>query len=521
MKNTFIRGAIILTVCALIGKVIGAFYRIPFAMIVGAEGVGLYQLVYPLYTFILTVSTSGLPSSISKLLSESYAKNQNRLAQKYFKFSMIIIIVLSVVGTFFIAMLSPIISSWQGNSDATLCYIAISPAVLFAGIVAGLRGYFQAKENVLPTAVSGLIEQVCKVGVGLALAYFLKPYGIVVSVVGALVGVSVSEILASVFMLISFVTSKRKTTILYNDDEQQLKNSKVIKNILSISIPVALGGLVMPVTLLIDSGIIVRILSKTFGTSYSTMVFGLQSGVVGSLSNLPVVASIAAQTVILPQISREKTQNNEESMKKSVKNSFLFVLLVSVPCAICYFLFSSQIIAFLYGRTFSNEQMYIASRLVRISSLNIVALSVAQLSAGVLQGLGKVKTPVVTLIVGAVVKIASVVLLVSRNSINIYGAEYSDIICYAFVSVLNIAVIHKNLSYNFGTEIVKVFTVSTIVGFVAYFAKKYTQISFSQNMSLVISGIIILVFYFACLGIVIYDIKKKEKIKKYIVSNKK
>ena len=509
VKNTFIRGALLLTICALIGKVIGAFYRIPFAMIVGPEGVGLYQMVYPLYALILTISTSGLPSSISKLLSGSYAEGKYYQAKKYFKYSFSIIIIFSAIGFLSILCFSGLISNLQGNADAKWCYVAISPAVLFAGVVAGVRGYFQSRENMFPTALSGLIEQICKVAIGLVLAYLLKGKGVVVATVGAIVGVSASELLASLFLLVCYHFSEKKMPQVLSQTKLDLSKKQMIKNIFKISLPIALGSLIMPLTMVIDSTLIVRLLSKIFDTQKATTLFGIQSGVVGSLINLPIVASIAAQTILLPRITREKTQNNIASTSKTIKNALFFVLIVAIPCAICYFVFSKQIISILYIKSFSAEQINIASRLLQIGAFNIVALSIAQTSAGILQGLGKINTPVVTLLVGAIIKVGSVVLLVPNAKIGIYGAEISDIICFAVVSFINFVVIHKHAKYNFVKEFVELMLVCGGVGVCAFFSNYVLLKMVGENSALVIGGLLTLVIYSISIIIVIKNKTKR------------
>lgn len=499
MKKSFVKGALLLTVCALIGKVIGAFYRIPFAMIVGAEGVGLYQLVYPLYVLILTISTSGIPSSISKLLSQSYAAGRYFEAKKYFKYSFLIIIVLSTIGFLSILLLSKPISKLQGNINAVWCYVAISPAVLFAGVVAAFRGYFQSKENMLPSAISGLIEQICKVAIGLLLAFVFRSSGVVIATVGALVGVSVSELVSCLYMLLSFRATEKKVpqVLLVTNDVPSGK--QIVKNILKISIPIAIGGLIMPITMIIDSTLIVRILSQTNSIESSTKLFGLQSGVVGSLANLPIVASIAAQAVILPRITREKTQNNSVDVTKTIKNALFFVLIIAIPCAICYVIFAKQIVMILYSHSFSGEQIEVCSKLLMLSSANIIALSIAQTTAGILQGLGKVKTPAITLAIGAVIKIIGVVLLVSQPNIGIYGAEISDIICYGVVSGINVAIIHKNASYNFVFDLLQVLSVSAVVFVVSFFSNYCLLKLVSPALSFAIAGIITAILYLLCL----------------------
>ena len=503
MKNTLVRGALILTICALVGKIIGAFYRIPFAMIVGAEGVGLYQMVYPLYALILTISTSGLPSSISKLLSGSYAEGQYLLAKKYFKYSFLIILLLSSVGFLVILFGAGAISKLQGNADAKWCYVAISPAVLFSGIVAGIRGYFQSRENMVPTAVSGLIEQICKVAIGLCLAFLLKNKGIVVATIGAIMGVSASELIASIFLLVCYGFSERKVPQILINTKLNLSKMQILKKIFKISIPIALGSLIMPFTMVIDSTLVVRLLSRFVDTTQATTLFGIQSGVVGSLTNLPVVASVAIQTILLPRITREKMQNNNASTQATIKNALFFVLIVAIPCAICYFVFSRQIVFVLYAKSFSQEQINVASKLLKFGAFNIIALSLAQTTAGILQGLGKVNIPVVTLLAGAIVKLLSVILLVATPKIGIYGAEISDIICFALVSTINFVVIHRQVKYYFAKEVLVLFAVASIVGISAFFSNFVLLKIVGSTSALVIGGLITMLVYFMCIMLIV------------------
>ncbi len=512
MAKSFVKGAIILTICGLVGKVIGAFYRIPFAMIVGAEGVGLYQLVYPLFTLMITLSTSGLPSSISKILSEQWANGEYSLARKSYKLAFLLIISLSAFCTLIILTCCYPIAKLQGNTNAFGCYLAISPAVFFVGIISGIRGYFQAKENMVPTAVSGLIEQITKVIFGLTIAYFLRCYGIVWSTIGALVGVTISEIFASIYLVISYVRSQKKfVPVILSTVPISQTNKQILKRILGISVPIAIGGIIMPMSLLIDSGLIVKMLSSTMSVSSATTLYGLQSGVVGSLSNLPVVASVGVATAILPKISREKALNNTENVKIAVKSAFLFVLLVCLPCAICLYIFSEQIVLVLYSKTFTGQQIDICIKLLKLSSINVVTLSLAQVTAGMLQGLGKVKVPVISLAVGSVVKVISLIILVKLPTIGILGAEISDAICYAFAAVINILVLHKFVAFNSVFDSLKAIVLAVFIGASAYALNLLFVPKVSSIFSLLLAGGITAIVYISALATILYYKQKHLK----------
>lgn len=520
MEKSFVKGAMWLTICGLIGKIIGALYRIPFSYIVGAEGLGLYQLVYPLFTLMITISTSGLPRGISKLLSEQWASGNHALARKTFKISMTFLLIFSFLGSLLIGLLAYPISKLQGNTDAFGCYVAISPAVLFVGIISGYRGYFQAKENMIPTAISGLIEQITKLLFGLGLAYIFRA-SVIKATIGALCGVTISEVVALVYLFINYKFHTRKVPVIITSEELRLTNKQIVKKILSISIPIALGGLVMPISLIIDSSLIVKILSKTFSSTEATTLFGLQSGVVGSLCNLPVVASSAVATAILPQISKENTYKNNDKIVLDIKNAVKFASLVSLPIAICFYIFSQQIILFLYKNSFSIYQVEVCSNLLKVGSTNIIFLALSQVSASILQGLGKVKIPLYSLLFGSIIKVIFVLILVNNPEINIYGAEISDTICYFVIFVINFAAIHKFVHYNNVVASLKVVLFSLIIGGVGYLSKLVTFSRLSSTLCLFLAGGLTAIVYFCILFLELNAEKIKEKRFAYKKVNKK
>ncbi len=517
MAKSFVKGALILTICGLIGKVIGAFYRIPFALIVGAEGVGLYQMVYPLYTLMLTLATGGLPTSISKILSEQWASGEYSLAKRTFKFCMLLLVTFSILGSLLIVAFSYPVAKLQGNISAFGCYLAISPAVVFVGIISGLRGYFQARENMVPTAVSNLLEQALKVAFGLMLAKIFMPKGIVAATIGALLGVTISEVAAFAFMLICWIVTRRKyTPLLLLDTPVRLTNKQILGKILSIALPIALGSIIMPISLLIDSALVVKLLSKSVDVATATKLFGLQSGVVGSLSNLPVVAAIGVATAILPQISKQKASGQGQDLQTPIKNAFLFVLLVGMPSSLVFYFFSPQIIGFLYKKTFSATELEVCVNLLRVGALNIVALSLAQVSASVLQGLGHVKVPMWSLVAGAAAKVVGLCVLVSAPSIGIYGAELSDIICFALAASINFFFIFKEIKAFSFVDICIIIGISAIVGVVAFFASSLTIDSFSSLWSLVLGGSATLIVYIGLITLVVVA-KRKQLMTKAAV----
>lgn len=145
-------GAAVLAVGSIIAKLIGAFYRVPLTNILGAEGMGIYQLVFPVYALFMTLSTAGIPTALSRIVAEHRARGEG--AKKYLAAALLTLVALSALAGILVTALSRVLAEWQGNPAAAGGYVAIAPAIFFVGVIAGLRGWFQGEMYMLPTALS-------------------------------------------------------------------------------------------------------------------------------------------------------------------------------------------------------------------------------------------------------------------------------------------------------------------------------------------------------------------------------
>jgi stage V sporulation protein B len=209
-SNSFVKGAVILVLFNLIGKVLGAVYRIPLANLLGSVGIGKYQLIFPLYSLMLSVSVSGIPVAISKLVSEYNGKGMFGDVKRLIKLAFLYLVGISVVCCLFVVIGARFIACIQGNSEIYLCYYGIAPAILFVALLSVFRGYFQGQMNMTPSALSGLIEQIGRLLLGLFLAKYFIKFGLIYGVLGAVIGISVSELMALIFLMIYYFAYSSK-----------------------------------------------------------------------------------------------------------------------------------------------------------------------------------------------------------------------------------------------------------------------------------------------------------------------
>lgn len=490
-----LKGAIVLIVCNLVGKVLGAVYRIPLARMLGPVGMGMYQLIFPLYCLILTVSTSGIPVAISKLVAEYNSKNDFLNSKKILRISLIVLTIISFLGSIIVIFGAKFIAKIQGNIDIYLCYYGIAPAILFVGVLSAFRGYFQGNILMFPTAISSLIEQIIKMIAGIYFARKLLMFGIEYAVLGALIGITVSEIFAFLFLLICYLFFRKKKT---SAVENKSENFRFLsKQIFRLAVPITLGGLITPITAMVDSLLVVNLLMFSgFSSDVATGFLGLQSGVVEPLLNLPVIISISVSTVILPNISALSVKNEKDDIKNFIEKAFQITLSIAIACSICYVIFGRQILNFLYGSSFAEGELLISVKLLFFGSFNIIFLSLVQISAGILQGLGDSKKPVKSLLVGCVIKIGLDLIFIPIKSVNIFGVVISGAVCYFTVFILNYLKVKNLTGVNLKNTLFYLLIQATFVCLFGFICNIFCQKIFSENISLFISGFIAIIVFF-------------------------
>lgn len=470
-KKNIMSGAAALTVCAFIAKLLGALYRIPLTNILGAEGMGMYQLVFPIYALLLTVSSGALPGAISRLISEKRALGDEVGRLEVFKAAKIILFVCGILATILLAAFALPVAMLQGHEGAVWGYYAIAPSVFFVCIIAGLRGWFQGNMNMTPTAVSQIIEQIVKLASGLALAAAFLPYGLPAAVAGALLGVTISEILAVIYLLGTYRFSAHETVSVKG--KLRLRGKEVLK----IALPMTAGGIIFPLTQVIDSVLIINLMtSRGFGAGYSTAMYGLLTGPVNSLINMPVVLTLSLAVIMVPVLSGKRIERDLLTIKEKSRFSVKLTMGISIPCAILLFVFSNGIITLLYPNL-TQQQTQKTVLLLAVSAVNVIFLSAQQVYTSMLQALAKTGVPVKIMAFSAALKIIGDIAFLQFTDIE--GVAAASVISFGVSMVLNIWY-YKKLTgsmADIGKSVSKFAVSGVIMGLVGYFV--YEAAAFS------------------------------------------
>ena len=419
-ENSFIKGAAWIAAGGFVAKVIGALYRIPLTNLIGGKGLGLYQLVYPVYCLLLTVSATGIPSSIAKLTAERIARGENDRA--VLKTAMKLFVLIGLTGSVIMALVAPWLAKMQGSEGVLSGYYALAPSVLLVSAISVFRGWFQGRNHMFPTALSEVTEQLVKVGVGLPLAYFFRN-DVERAVVYLLLAVSVSELVTLVMMAVLYRREKR--------GEMGNEGGRVeMKSVLRLSIPVTLGSILLPLSGLLDSVLAPRLLSAY--ASDAVTLFGLFSGGAVTVVNLPVSVCYGIAAASVPRVAMVT-----EGRRRRVLSSLGLTLLVGGGSALGLYLFAEPAAKIIF-RSLEGEELETLIGLIKAFSVSAMTLSAVQTLSACLTAQGKPQYAAISMALAMLVKTVLYVFWLRDPTISVFGLAYATNIAYAVAFFLNL-----------------------------------------------------------------------------------
>lgn len=452
-QQSIIGGITVLGITGLICKIVAVLYRIPLAWLIGEQGLGTYQLVFPTYNLLLTISSAGLPVAISRIVSFNLAKGDVVNTRRTFKNALIILSGVGVIGTILMIAFHTFLSNRVGDPETMAGFIAIAPAVAIVCTMSAFRGYMQGQRDMKPTAISQLIEQVGKIAIALTFAWLGSKIGmegtdginIGYAAAGALLGTSVAEAMALLYMFV--VYSRRRYDIdAYRNDEEIPAQSwrQINKSLLSLAIPITIGACIIPLASFIDSGMIVNLLvdGAGFARDAARAMYGRFSGYVITLINVPTALALAISMSMVPAISANVARNDTQAVKSSTHAGLRMAFLLGLPCSFGMSVLAKPILMTVYPFS-SPEALNQTALLLSYSGFTIVLFTVVQATSGILQGLHKQKIPMFTLLIGVCFKVLINYFLIAKPGINILGASIGSLVCYATSMLPNLYYVHK------------------------------------------------------------------------------
>lgn len=444
--STFIKGAAILAVAGVSTRFVGAAMRILLAYIIGDEGIGLFQMAYPIYSSLLAISTAGIPVAISKLVAENIALKDYREAGRVFRVSLFILAITGLVITIILfAGAEFIANTIIKEPRAFYPLVSIAPAIFFVTIMSALRGFFQGQQRMVPTAISQIFEQVSRVAVSLGLALFLLSWGLEYAAAGAAFGAVGGGVIGLALLLIIYWKQRpafqKLTTV--QRTHKPAGYMRIIKRIFSLAIPITFGSLILPLINLIDLAVVPRQLQEAgFTPERATALYGQLTGMASSVIYFPNVITIALGMSLVPAISEAFVLRNSRAIINRTSAAIKLTFLFALPSTLGLYLLAEPVTVLL----FKNAE---AGRALAFMSWSVIPLCLYVSTTGLLQGLGRPILPVLNMFYGGLVKIALAWYLTAVPDLNVGGAALASLAGMGLAAILNLHYVSRYTNWHF------------------------------------------------------------------------
>ncbi|MBO5973574.1 MAG: polysaccharide biosynthesis protein, partial [Clostridia bacterium] len=472
-----------------------------------------------IYTAMFTISTAALPVAVSKLVAESIALGRHREASRIGSVALSSFAAIGLLFSLAMIIFADGFVSFAKNSAVRESVIVVAPTIFFMCIVSAIRGYYQGRSNMVPTAISQVIEALGKLFFGRGLAYYFmhKGYGLEIVVAGAIGGVTIGTVLSTIYLVIvrcKDAKYDREEAALQSEEEPKTPYSTILKKLLTLSLPITIGASVLSLANLIDTFVVLRrlqdgCLMTDIAANHLYGVYGMES----KLFNLPQTIIVSIGISVIPGISAALAVFEEKKARSLTESAFRLTSLLAFPCAVGLAVLSKPILSMLYYNKLADATE--AAPLLIYLTPAVFLVAMVSVSNSVLQGSGKIWVPVVTVTVGGVIKLVTNYVLVGTPGINISGAPIGTCLCYGTIMILNLVYIRlKIVRFSPAKVFLKPLVASLVMGVFAWLI--YSPLSavfsggFIQNSVAVLLTVGLSAVIYALMLIVLKALPKED-----------
>ena len=466
----FLKGALILTVAGVVVKVIGSLNWIFLSWILGGEGIGIYQIAFPLYLLALSISDAGIPVAVSIITAERAALQDYRGAQRVFHLSFLLLAVTGMVLSLLLFFGAGWLIEHRMIRDARAYYsiIALAPAIFLVTLLSSFRGYLQGWQMMAPTAVSQIVEQLLRVFTMLVFAYWLLPSGLEFAAGGASLGAGFGAVGALgvlvwyYFRLQKQLQQKMQLAPILPDGES---NRSILRRLAALALPVSLSSLMLPVVANLDLFIVpLRLEAAGFSVGQATERFGYLTGMAVPLVNLATIVTASLSISLVPAISQAKSLGDKQEVLYRTAGAMRLANLTTVPFSVLLFLLAEPVVSMIYHAPG-------AAGVTQVMAGGIFLLGLHQVTTGLLQGLGRTTIPVVNMGLAAVVKVVLNWVLTAIPALGIQGAGLATLADLGLAAGLNLYFVYRYTGYCFPCgDLLKNIAAAAVMGVVVQFS---------------------------------------------------
>lgn len=434
-RSAFMRGAVILFIAAFINRILGFIFQAVIFRLIGADGVGLFNLVYPIYVLLIVITTAGIPLALSKMVAEESARGNYQGARRIFHTALALLFITGFLITLIVYFSLPLLVKYVFvNKKVYICFLTMLPGVFIVALTSVFRGYFQGMQQMLPPALSQVFEQVTRVAAGLLLAYYFLPRGIEYAAAGVAAGGVLGEFCGLVVLLAAYL---KKMGRYPKTGAVSPPLAKILRDLAQLCTPITGGRIVATLLLSVDTFLIpYRLKASGITVAEATSQYGLLSGVAMTMLFVPTIITIALSTTMVPAVSETMARGNMTLLRKRIDDAIKITVITGLPFLVLFYTTPGQLTDLIFG---SPE----AAGLLRILALGGLFLYLQQTTTGILQGLGSPTIPLINMIAASILKISCMFILTGIPEYGINGAAFSYAVFFAATGFLNIVALVK------------------------------------------------------------------------------
>lgn len=532
-SNNFLVQGSILAVASLLVRMIGLIYRIPMIRIIGNEGNGYYQYAFEVYNIALILSSYSLPLAVSKLVAVRRVNKEHKNSYRIFLSAMCFAIVVGLIATLIIFFGADFLAlTFSGYPNVALPLRVLAPTIFVFAVMGVLRGFYQGKNSMIPTAVSQVLEQVVNAVVSVVAAYLLmKNYSISANVAaygaaGGTLGTFVGAFVGLLFLLFVFVLYKPVLNKQMKNDTTKKRESyrEIFKLLLLTISPIILSQTVYQISGLVDGALFGHIMSikgiTTFdqevlvksvvGELYTEPYINSLYGIYGKyrlLTNLPVAIATAMGAAIVISITASKTRGMESAILSKIHAAIKFNMIMAIPSAVGMGVLAAPILQMLFGDT---DQL--SANFLRLGAISIVFYALSTITTAILQGINKLRIPVINAAISLGFHIIVVFVLLKYTPLSTYSLIIGNVTFPLLVCILNWVSIEKYLNYR--QEILKTFIIPTVsaglMGVATYFTYFGMELWTGSNLISTLTAIFVAIVVYLALLVFMKGVDEDE-----------
>lgn len=514
-KNNFILQAGIFAAAGFISRIIGMIYTFPVAAIIGSVGLGYYNSAYNYYNIILLISSYSIPSAISKVIAQKLSLKEYRSAHRLFICSL-----WYVLGVGVVASLLLFFGAGLFVEETVVPVLRVfAPTIFLYGILGVLRGYFQAHKSMVQTSVSQVLEQIanCIVSIGAAAGLVMAMVGTmsvttdpaleekraVYGAMGSAMGTGAGVFVALLFMVAVYMLNRPLIHKRIRKDPNTYMESygEIAMTIIRVVMPFILSTAAYNLSSTINNKLytVISIYHKGMDEKLVYANYGIFSGEGMKISNIPLAFATAMAAALIPTISQLVAKRDMRGAQEKIHQAMQTIMVLAIPCAFGLFVLAEPIIRLLFPM---EANVKLASGVLMALSLSVVFYAISTLTNSILQGIGRVNTPIVNAVIALFLQTVVLVPVLMFTELDVYGLVLACTLYSGIMCILNQISIRKTLGYR--QEVVRTFMkpimASVVMGGVAFGIYKGLFAFTSSNvLALIVSLVFAVIVYFACL----------------------